>query len=83
VKEAMAKVEVQGENRLKHLFYRFTPAVVFHEPQQFEGETFRFLTIWNCSDRFIAESKTILLAKQPLGCYKFYRINENNKVAKQ
>jgi hypothetical protein len=31
VKEAVAKVEVQGENRLKHLFYRFMPAVVFHE----------------------------------------------------
>jgi hypothetical protein len=31
VKEAVAKLELQGENRLKYLFYCFTPVVVFHE----------------------------------------------------
>jgi hypothetical protein len=30
-KETVAKVEVQGENQLKHLFCHFTPVVVFHE----------------------------------------------------
>jgi hypothetical protein len=42
MKEAVAKVEVQGENYLKHLFCCFTPAVVFHELIRIDSEVKRF-----------------------------------------
>jgi hypothetical protein len=45
VRRQAAAVEVHGVNWLKHLFYHFTPAIVFHESihSDLEVKHFNFL----------------------------------------